>query len=67
MEDEYVCQIEGAAQHDNGDAVGDGGGHGEEVPEALTLQRLRLLLCHLRRVPVDAVVNGAGHADPADK
>ena len=66
MEDEYVRQIEGAAHHDKGDAVGDGGGHGEKVPEALTLQHLPLFQLLVRRIPFDMVVVRAVHADSAD-
>ena len=70
--DEDIGQVEGAAEHDEGDAVGAGGGHGEEVPEALPLQRLPLLQLllprHLRLHPVAALaLEAVVPADSADE
>ena len=70
--DEDIGQVEGAAEHDEGDAVRAGGGHGEEVPEALPLQRLPLLQLllprHLRLHPVAALaLEAVVPADSADE
>ena len=43
VRDENVGQVEDAAEHDEADAVRDGGGHSEEIPKAVPFQQFALL------------------------
>ena len=68
--DENVRQVEDAAQHDEADAVRDGGGHGEEVPKAVPLQHFSLLqhlLSRHLRLQFVAALAVAVPADAADE